>query len=133
MDLHLENLTKRFGKKLAVEIPSLTIRSGEFFTIVGPSRCCKTTTLNLLAVLAQPSGGVIRLGDTVLNDLPPHRRDVAFVFQAYALYPHRTVFGNLAFPLELARVPRKQLRERVEQVADLLGLIPLLDKRPAQL
>lgn len=133
MDLHLENLTKRFGKKLAVEIPSLTIRSGEFFTFVGPSGCGKTTTLNILAGLELPTAGIIRLGDTVLNDLPPHRRDVAFVFQTYALYPHRTVFGNLAFPLELARMPRKQVRERVEQVADLLGLTPLLDKRPAQL
>src|SRR5713226_3620986 len=133
MDLHLENLTKRFGKKLAVEIPSLTIRSGEFFTFVGPSGCGKTTTLNILAGLEQPSAGIIRLGDTVLNDLPPHRRDVAFVFQTYALYPHRTVFGNLAFPLELARMPRKQVRERVERVADLLGLTALLDKRPAQL
>ncbi len=133
MDLRLENLSKRFGNQLAVEIPSLTIRDGEFFTFVGPSGCGKSTTLNLIAGLEQPTTGTLLLGDRLLNERPPHKRDVAFVFQSYALYPHRTVFGNLAFPLELARVARETVHQRVGEVASLLGLTPLLDKRPRQL
>ena len=133
MELRLDNLTKRFGDSLAVEIPSLTIAHGEFFTFVGPSGCGKTTTLNLIAGLEEPSGGTLTLGERVLNDLPPHRRDVAFVFQSYALYPHRTVFGNIAFPLEIAGVARTEIRRRVEEVAAMLGLTPLLGKRPSQL
>lgn len=133
MDLRLENLTKRYGSELAVEIPSLTIRHGEFFTFVGPSGCGKSTTLNLIAGLEQPTSGTLLLGDRLLNDRPPHKRDVAFVFQSYALYPHRTVFGNLAFPLELARTPRQTIRQRVHEVASSLGLTPLLEKRPRAL
>ncbi|MGH9788820.1 MAG: ABC transporter ATP-binding protein [Candidatus Acidiferrales bacterium] len=133
MDLRLENVTKRFGDRLAVEIPSLTIHGGEFFTFVGPSGCGKSTTLNLIAGLEAPSDGSLRLGDRDLTALPPHRRDVAFVFQSYALYPHRTVFGNLAFPLELARTPRPEIRRRVEEAAARLNLMPLLDKYPRQL
>jgi multiple sugar transport system ATP-binding protein len=133
MDLRLENLSKRFGNQLAVEIPSLTIPHGEFFTFVGPSGCGKSTTLNLIAGLEQPSTGTLLLGDRLLNDQPPHKRDVAFVFQSYALYPHRTAFQNLAFPLELARVPRGTIGQRVQEVASLLGLTSLLGKRPYQL
>jgi len=133
MDLRLDNLTKRFGDRLAVEIPSLTIHGGEFFTFVGPSGCGKSTTLNLIAGLEAPSAGSLRLGDRDLTALPPHRRDVAFVFQSYALYPHRTVFGNLAFPLELARTPRSAIQRRVEEAAARLNLTPLLDKHPRQL
>src|SRR5216683_1785728 len=133
MDLRLEKLTKRFGDQLAVEIPSLTIGDGEFFTFVGPSGCGKSTTLNLIAGLEQPSAGALWLGDRLLNDLPPQKRDVAFVFQSYALYPHRTVFQNLAFPLELAGLPRETIGRRVQETASLLGLTSLLDKRPRQL
>jgi len=133
MDLRLENLSKRFGDKLAVEIPELVIRAGEFFTFVGPSGCGKSTTLNLIAGLEAPSAGTLRLGERRLNELPPHKRDVAFVFQTYALYPHRTVRENLAFPLELAGRPRKEIRRRVEQTAEWLNITPLLEKRPRQL
>jgi multiple sugar transport system ATP-binding protein len=133
MDLRLEHLSKRFGERLAVEIPALTIRSGEFFTFVGPSGCGKSTTLNLIAGLEDPSRGTISLGERRLNDLPPHRRDVAFVFQSFALYPHRTVAQNLSFPLELAGVGRAEIGQRVEEVARLLGLAPLLEKHPRQL
>ena len=133
MDLQLENLSKRFGDKSVVEIPSLTIHHGEFFTFVGPSGCGKSTTLNLIAGLEEPTSGTFRLGDRPLNGLPPHKRDIAFVFQSYALYPHRTVFQNLAFPLELARLSRETIRQRVHEVASLLGLIPLVDKHPRQL
>jgi multiple sugar transport system ATP-binding protein len=133
MDLHVENLEKRFGERLAVEIPRLTIRAGEFFTFVGPSGCGKSTTLNLIAGLEEATRGTLRLGERVLDHLPPHRRDVAFVFQSYALYPHRSVFGNLAFPLELAGVAREEIRRRVRAAAEMLGLVPLLEKRPRQL
>src|SRR5712692_1632078 len=105
--IRLRGIEKRFGsgksqdKAAALRGIDLDIHDKELLVLLGPSGCGKTTTLNILAGLEEPSGGIIRLGDTVLNDLPPHRRDVAFVFQTYALYPHRTVFGNLAFPLEL--------------------------------
>ncbi len=133
MDLRLTNLRRQFGDRVAVEIPELTIRAGEFFTFVGPSGCGKSTTLNMIAGLEETSGGTLHLGDRLLNDLPPHRRDIAFVFQTYALYPHRTVAQNLSFPLELARVPRAEIRKRVEETAAMLGLTPLLEKRPRQL
>lgn len=133
MNLRIENLEKRFGDKLAVQIPSLQIASGEFFAFVGPSGCGKTTTLNLIAGLEEPSAGTLSLGERQLNDLPPHKRDVAFVFQSYALYPHRTVYQNLAFPLQMARVNRGRIDRRVREVAALLGITSLLGHRPAQL
>jgi multiple sugar transport system ATP-binding protein len=133
MDLRIESLEKRFGDKLAVQIPSLEIAGGEFFAFVGPSGCGKTTTLNLIAGLEEPTNGSISLGERLLNDLPPHKRDVAFVFQSYALYPHRTVSQNLAFPLEMARVNRAQIDHRVREVAASLDITALLGHRPAQL
>ena len=133
MRLTIENLEKRFDARVAVEITSLVIPSGEFFAFVGPSGCGKTTTLNLIAGLEQPAGGSIYLGDRLVNNLPPHKRNVAFVFQSYALYPHRTVFENLAFPLEMAGIKRDARELRVREVAALLGIGSLLGKRPAQL
>jgi multiple sugar transport system ATP-binding protein len=131
--LRIEQLEKRFDDKLAVQIDSLAIADGEFFAFVGPSGCGKSTTLNLIAGLEEPSAGTIRVGDRQLNELPPHKRDVAFVFQSYALYPHRTVAQNLAFPLQLAHIPRQQIAVRVREAASLLGIEPLLEKRPGQL
>jgi len=133
MDLDITNLSKQFKDQMAVQIPSLTIRQGEFFTFVGPSGSGKSTILNLIAGLEQPSTGLLRLGERLLNDLPPHKRDVAFVFQSYALYPHLTVSQNLAFPLELAHIPRETIRHRVQEVSSSLGIATLVDKRPAQL
>jgi multiple sugar transport system ATP-binding protein len=133
MELRLQDLTKRFGEKLAVEIPALTIHPGEFFCFVGPSGCGKSTTLNLIAGLEAPTGGQLWLAGRLLNDLSPPQRDVAFVFQSYALYPHRTVADNLSFPLEMAKSPKKLIRQRVHEVAELLGLLPLLNKHPRQL
>ncbi len=133
MDLRLENLAKRFGEKLAVQIDSLAIQSGEFFSFVGPSGCGKSTTLNLIAGLEQPTTGQLWLGDRLLNELPPHKRDMAFVFQSYALYPHRTVAENMAFPLQMAKLPGKVIRGRVDEAAELLGLSSLLGKYPRQL
>ncbi len=133
MDLRLENLSKRFGDRLALEIPELVVRAGEFFTFVGPSGCGKSTTLNLIAGLEAPTTGALLLGERRLNELPPHKRDVAFVFQTYALYPHRTVRRNLSFPLELARTSRAEIRRRVEETAARLNITPLLEKYPRQL
>lgn len=132
-ELRLEGLRKQFGKTLAVEIPALTIRAGEFFTFVGPSGCGKSTTLNLIAGLEEPTTGTLTLGSRRLNELPPHQRDVAFVFQSYALYPHKSVRENLAFPLELAGTSRDERERRVGAAAELLELTPLLDNFPRQL
>ena len=133
MDLRLEQLTKAFGDKTAVDIRALVIASGEFFTFVGPSGCGKSTLLNLIAGLETPTAGTLWAGEQVLNEQTPRERDVAFVFQTYALYPHRTVFDNIAFPLEVAKVSRAEITQRVEETAELLDLAPLLSKRPRQL
>jgi multiple sugar transport system ATP-binding protein len=133
MDLRLQNLRKSFGDRLAVDIPSLNVGAGEFFTFVGPSGCGKSTTLNLIAGLETPTTGQLWLGDRLLNDLPPHKRDIAFVFQSYALYPHRTVAENLAFPLTMAKMPREEIHRRTAEAAAALGLAPLLGKYPRQL
>ena len=133
MDLRLEQLTKTFGDKRAVDIRSLVIESGEFFTFVGPSGCGKSTLLNLIAGLERPTTGTLWASDQRLNDLTPRERDVAFVFQTYALYPHRTVFDNIAFPLEMAKVSREKITHRVQETAALLNLTPLLSRRPRQL
>jgi len=133
MALRIEGLEKRFSERVVVAIDSLVVPEGEFFAFVGPSGCGKSTTLNLIAGLEEPSSGSIWFGERLLNGLPPRKRDIAFVFQSYALYPHRTVFQNLAFPLQMARVARARIAERVREVAALLGIVPLLEKRPAQL
>jgi multiple sugar transport system ATP-binding protein len=133
MELRLQNLTKHFGDRLAVDIPSLNVAPGEFFTFVGPSGCGKSTTLNLIAGLETPTAGQLWAGDLLLNDLPPHKRDIAFVFQSYALYPHRTVAENLAFPLTMAKMPREEIQRRIAEAAVALGLTALLNKYPRQL
>ena len=133
MDLHFDQLSKRFAGTTAIEIPSLTIESGQFFTFVGPSGCGKSTLLNLIAGLDHPTTGTVRAGERVLNDLLPRERDVSFVFQTYALYPHRTAYDNIAFPLEVAGVPRAEINRRVQETAELLGLGELLSRRPRQL
>ena len=101
--------------------------------LVGPSGCGKTTALRLVAGLARPSSGTIRIGDRIVNDLPPKSRDIAMVFQSYALYPNMTVRDNLGFSLRLRKVPRKQRDRRAEEVPAVLGLEGLLDRRPAAL
>ena len=133
MDLHLDQLSKRFGGTIAIEIPALTIKSGQFFTFVGPSGCGKSTLLNLIAGFDHPTTGTVRAGARALGDLPPRDRDIAFVSQAYALYPHCSAYDNIAFPLEVARVPRPEIDRRVRKTAALLGLTELLSRRPRQL
>jgi multiple sugar transport system ATP-binding protein len=117
----------------AVDGLDLTIADGELMVLVGPSGCGKTTTLRMTAGLEEISEGEIRIGDRVVNMLDPRQRDIAMVFQNYALYPHMTVFDNLAFPLQARRLPRAEIRMRVEKTATLLGLEGLLKRKPRTL
>src|SRR5919197_2528733 len=128
-----EHVTKTFGDTTAVKDFMLEIADGEFMVLVGPSGCGKSTALRMLAGLETVSKGRILIGDRVVNNVAPAARDVAMVFQSYALYPHMTVFDNLAFGLRNKRVPRKEIDQRVRQAAEILGLDPLLKRKPKQL
>jgi multiple sugar transport system ATP-binding protein len=131
--VRLEKVSRRFGKVLVLDQLSMELPQGDFVTLLGPSGCGKTTTLNLIAGLDSPDSGSIFLGDRDITRVPPNERGMAIVFQNYALYPHMTVFGNLAFSLKLARVSKTAIRSRVTQIASLLAIDHLLDRRPAQL
>jgi multiple sugar transport system ATP-binding protein len=132
--IRLEQLTKVFPNGVrAVDAVDLEIADGEFMVLVGPSGCGKTTLLRMIAGLEEASGGRISIGETDVTMLPPRRRDIAMVFQNYALYPHMTVAENLGFGLRLQKVPRRDRRRRVEDVASILGLDSLLDRKPAAL
>jgi multiple sugar transport system ATP-binding protein len=130
----LEGVSKTFPNGyVAVRELSLSIEHGEFMVLVGPSGCGKTTLLRLIAGLEQVSGGQIEIGGEDVTDRPPRRRDVAMVFQSYALYPHMNVRQNLGYGLKVRRTPKAEARKRVEEVAGLLGLGELLDRKPGQL
>src|ERR1700745_2831820 len=113
----LQDVVKTYGSVYAVNHLSLTIADGEFVALVGPSGCGKTTTLNLVAGLIELSAGEIRIGERLVNDLDPMDRDVAMVFQNYALYPNKTVYKNLAFPLVLRKLPRPEIDRKVMAAA----------------
>ena len=133
-EIQFLNVSKTYGGgTVAVRDLTLTVREGEFVVLVGPSGCGKTTALRMVAGLEEISEGEIRIGNEVVNDLPPRDRDVAMVFQSYALYPHKNVYENLAFGLRMRRVPKAEQRARVEEIARVLGLQDLLQRRPAQL
>lgn len=129
----LKALTKRFGKVVAVNKVSLEAKDKEFVVLLGPSGCGKTTVLRCIAGLEIPDEGEIYIGDRLVNDLEPKGRDVAMVFQSYALYPHMSVFDNIAFPLENAGVARNEIREKVQGTAKLLRIDDLLERKPKQL
>jgi multiple sugar transport system ATP-binding protein len=129
----LKEVTKRFGDVVAVDSLSLEVKDKEFLVLLGPSGCGKTTALRCIAGLETPEEGEIYIGDRLVNDLDPKDRNVAMVFQSYALYPHMTVFDNLAFPLENAKVPAEEIKSRVQQVARLLRIEALLNRKPGQL
>ena len=131
--LILKGVTKRFGKIVAVKDLDLEVKEQEFIVIVGPSGCGKSTILRLIAGLEEPTKGEIYLDGRLLNPIPPKDRDVAMVFQSYALYPHMKVFDNIAFPLRVRRYPKREVREKVEEVADILGISALLDRYPREL
>ncbi len=129
----LKKVTKRFGQVIAVNKLNLEARDKEFVILLGPSGCGKTTALRCIAGLEDPEEGEIYIGDKLVNDLDPKERNVAMVFQTYALYPHMTVFKNLAFPLENAKVPKGEIDSKVHQAAKLLRIEPLLNRKPKQL
>jgi multiple sugar transport system ATP-binding protein len=129
----LRNLTKTFKTVVAVDNMNLEIRDKEFLVLVGPSGCGKTTALRMVAGLEEATAGEIYIGDRVVNDVSPKDRDIAMVFQNYALYPHMSVYDNMAFGLKLRKVPRAEIKQRVNQVAEMLGLHGLLERKPKQL
>jgi multiple sugar transport system ATP-binding protein len=133
-DVQLVHLSKVYDNGVvAVNDLNLEIGEGEFVVLVGPSGCGKTTALRMVAGLEEISDGEIRIGGKVVNDLPPRDRDIAMVFQNYALYPHKTVYENLAFGLRMRKVPKDEQKRRVDEIARVLGLADMLKRRPAQL
>ncbi len=129
-----ENVTKRYGNVTAVSNLSLEIPDKEFLVLVGPSGCGKTTALRMLAGLEEITEGTIRIGDRVVNDVPPKDRDIAMVFQSYALYPHMSVYDNMAFGLRLRKTPKAEIDARVKRAADILGITQeMLSRKPRQL
>ncbi|MBE3577152.1 MAG: sn-glycerol-3-phosphate ABC transporter ATP-binding protein UgpC [Limnochordales bacterium] len=129
----LENVTKRFGNVIAVNGVTLEIKDEEFIVLVGPSGCGKSTTLRMIAGLEEVTEGNIYIGSTLVNDVPPKDRDIAMVFQNYALYPHMDVYNNMAFGLKLRKYPRAEIDRRVKEAAQMLGIENLLDRKPKQL
>ncbi|MGK2882897.1 MAG: ABC transporter ATP-binding protein [Mycobacterium sp.] len=133
-EIVLANVTKSYADgAVAVRDLSMTIADGEFIILVGPSGCGKSTTLNMIAGLEDITSGELRIGGELVNDKAPKNRDIAMVFQSYALYPHMTVRQNIAFPLTLAKLKKAEIARKVENVAGILDLTPLLDRKPGQL
>jgi multiple sugar transport system ATP-binding protein len=131
-EIHLEHITKLFKDVKAVDDVDLTIRDGEFMVLLGPSGCGKTTLLRSIAGLEQIDGGRVHIGDRNVTDLPPRKRRIAMVFQSYAVFPHMTVFDNIAFGLRMGKLPKPKIRERTEQAAELLHITELLGRYPSQ-
>jgi len=132
-EVTLTGITKRFGEFTAVDDLSIQIEDGKFTVLVGPSGCGKTTTLRMVAGLEAATVGEIRIGERVVNNVPPKDRDIAMVFQNYALYPHMDVFNNMAFGLKLRKTPKAEIRERVNETAELLGIQDKLKSKPREL
>jgi multiple sugar transport system ATP-binding protein len=128
-----DRVTKMFGDIVALRDFDVEVYDGEYVVLVGPSGCGKSTALRLVAGLEEPTAGQIYIGDRLVNHLAPKDRDVAMVFQSYALYPHMTVKDNLSHPLQLRRVPRQEVEERVRKVAELLSISELMQRRPKEL
>jgi len=131
--IHLEHVTKVFGEVVAVDDVTLTIREKEFMVLLGPSGCGKTTTLRIIAGLEEPTKGEVYIDDQPVTYLPPKDRDIAMVFQNYALYPHMKVYDNIAFPLKLRKYPKEEIDKMVKEVAEMLHIEDLLDRMPKQL
>jgi multiple sugar transport system ATP-binding protein len=131
--VEIRDLVKNFGDTKILHGVSVDIADGEFAVLVGPSGCGKSTLLRMIAGLEEINGGTISIGGRVVNRMPPKERDIAMVFQNYALYPHMTVFDNMAFSLKLAKVSRSELEKKVARAAEILGLQQLLERYPRQL
>src|ERR1700755_352146 len=131
--VRFSEVDKRFGPVTAVSGLTLDVADGEFMVLVGPSGSGKTTALRMLAGLESITAGEVAIGERVVNKVAPRERDIAMVFQDYALYPQMTVFDNLAFGLRRRKVPSAEIRRRVDEAASVLDISPLLDRRPGQL
>jgi multiple sugar transport system ATP-binding protein len=131
--VNLENVWKQFDSVVAVRDVSLTIHDKEFVVLVGPSGCGKSTTLRMVAGLEEITKGTIKIGDRVVNDVPPKDRDIAMVFQNYALYPHMSVYDNMAFGLKLRKFPKQEIQQRVQEAAEILGIQELMQRKPRAL
>ncbi|MDE0461151.1 MAG: ABC transporter ATP-binding protein [Caldilineaceae bacterium] len=129
-EVRIEGLTKYFGDTCAVNQLNLVVRDGDLVVLLGPSGCGKTTTMRCVAGLERPTYGDIYIGETRVNDLEPRERDVALVFQSYALYPHFTAFDNIAYPLRLRKTPKDEIERRVRDVAEMLGITHTLERPP---
>jgi multiple sugar transport system ATP-binding protein len=132
-EVRIRDLTKSYGTMQVVHGVNVDIHDGQFVVLVGPSGCGKSTLLRMIAGLEGVSGGTISIGERVVNNLPPAERDIAMVFQNYALYPHKTVGANMGFPLKMARMNKAEIDTRVNRAADILGLTPYLDRYPRAL
>ena len=128
-----DHVTKKFGEVTAVNDLNIAVRDGEFLVLVGPSGCGKTTALRMLAGLEEQTSGNILIGERVVNDVAPKDRDIAMVFQNYALYPHMSVYDNIAFGLKLRHVPKQEIDRRVNEVGGMLGIGQLLKRKPKEL
>ena len=131
--IKLTNLWKHYGDVQAVRGINLDIGHNEFVALVGPSGCGKTTTLRMIAGLEDITGGEIEIGENVVNEVPPKDRDIAMVFQNYALYPHMSVYQNMSFGLKIRKTPKEEIDKRVQMAAEILNISELLERRPAQL
>ena len=130
----LKDLEKTYPNGFkAVHGHNLEIKDGEFMVFVGPSGCAKSTTLRMIAGLEEITGGEISIGEKVVNELPPKERDIAMVFQNYALYPHMNVYDNMAFGLKLKKVDKEEIDKRVRNAAEILGITDLLDRKPKEM
>ena len=129
----LDHVTKRFGEVTAVDDLSIEVQDRDFLVLVGPSGCGKSTTLRMVAGLEELTDGNIYIGDRLVNDIAPKDRDIAMVFQSYALYPHMSAYNNLAFGLRLRHTPRKEIERRVREAAELLNIGELMDRKPKAL
>ena len=133
MEVSLENLTKRWGSAIGTENITLDIKSGEFVAFLGPSGCGKTTTLLMVAGIYKPTEGFVKFDGRIVNRVQPKDRNIGMVFQSYALYPHMTVYENLAFPMKLNKTTAEEMKKRAQRVADLMGISHLMDRKPSQL
>jgi len=132
-EVTFDHVKKSYGPVTVIEDFSLAIRDQEFMVLVGPSGCGKSTALRMIAGLEEITGGKVSIGDRVVNDVPPKDRDIAMVFQSYALYPHMSVRENLEFALKIRKTPKDELDRRVREAADILGITEYLDRKPKQL
>ena len=127
------NVIKSFGDVNVIKQLNFKVEDKEFLVLVGPSGCGKTTALRMLAGLEEITNGEIMIGDRVVNDVAPKDRDIAMVFQSYALYPHMSVYDNMAFGLKLRKTPKEEIKKRVNEAAEILDITHLLDRKPRQL